>query len=190
MGRTREKGRRGLGSGSRGSLCLAHPTVLPSSCLVPLPPLTGRCPVGEAVATPAERKEGWAEREGRLRRGVDLAEGWAGGTQGSWAPRPQCSGVDPGLLPLRACPQPLGAEDGVLRSQRGAWLDPRLLYRVSSQILGRDLMVGGGAPGSQPMLQTFPASPPPHPPNVLSTARSSAGQAAAASQPCRTEIPE
>lgn len=144
MGRTREKGGRGTGSGSRGSLCLAHPTVLPSSCLVPSPPPTGRRPVGEWVATPAERKEGWAEREGRLRRGVDLAEGWAGGTQGSWAPRPQCSGVDPRLLPLRACPQPLGAEDGVLRSQRGAWLDPSLLYRVSSRILGRDW--GGGHP--------------------------------------------
>lgn len=47
-----------MGSGSRGSLCLAHPTVLPSRCLVPSPPLTGRCPVGEAVATPTERKEG------------------------------------------------------------------------------------------------------------------------------------
>ena len=76
--------------------------------------------------------------------------------------------------PLRACPQPLGAQDGVLRSQRGAWLGPRPLWRVSSQVLGRNW----GAPRSQQMLQISPAPqmfcpqqdpwqgrqlPPPHP---------------------------
>lgn len=55
--------------------------------------------------------------------------------------------------PLRACPQPLGAQNGVLRSQRGAWLGPRPLWRVSSQVLGRDW----GAPRSQQMLQISPA---------------------------------
>lgn len=89
-----------MGSGSRGSLCLAHPTVPQQLGVFS----HGMLPCGKGVATAAERKEEWAEREGRLRRGVDLAEGWAGGTQDSWVPRPQCSGVDPGLFPLRACP--------------------------------------------------------------------------------------
>lgn len=142
----------GWGRGDAGSLLPCSSQGPPQPCLVPSPPPTGFCLVGEWVAAPAERKAWSAEGE-ELRRSVDLAEGWAGGTQGSWAPRPQCSGVDRGLLPLEGLPTALGAEDGVLRSQEGAWLGPRPLCRVSSQVLGRDW----GAPRSQQMLQMSPA---------------------------------
>lgn len=69
-------------------------------------------------------------------------------------------------------------ESWALRKVPGLATDPS---GVCSQVLGRDWEV----PESQKMLHVSPNLP-----KVLSTARSSAGQAAAASSPCRTEIPE
>lgn len=155
----------GWGQGAAVPFALLIPQSFPADAWCPRPLSRDAARWGRRWPPLQRGRRGWAEREWGLRRGVDLAEGWAGGTQGSWAPRPQCSGVDPGLLPLRACPQPLGAEDGVLRSQRGVWLDPRLLYRVSSQILGRDLMGGGGTrkPADATNIPCLPPSPPPRP---------------------------
>lgn len=171
----------GWGRGAVGSLlpCLSQG---PSQhCLAPSPLPTGFRLAAGRVAAPAERKECSAEQEGRLRRSADLAEGWARGTQGSRAPGPQCSGVDRGLLPLEGLPTALGGTgwSPEISERRLAWPQTPL----ESQLPGP----GKGVGGTQ---KPADATNIPCPPNVLSTARSLAGQTAAASPPCRPEIPE
>lgn len=85
VGRTREKSGCVMGVGRRP----AHPKVLHSIPWCPLLPPTRFC-----FCLPLQREKEWsAEQEGRLRRSVDLAVGWAGGMQASLGPPgPWCSG--------------------------------------------------------------------------------------------------
>lgn len=68
-----------------------------------------------------------AEREG-LRRGVDLAEGWAGRHPGLHRCPDLISGVDPGLFPEEKPCTALGGRGWSPEISERAWLDPRLLY--------------------------------------------------------------
>lgn len=114
--------------GSLLSLPIPRSSTASPGALSPLPP--DSAPWGGWVAAPAERKEWSAEQEGPLRR-VVLSSLWAQQGDGVSLGRPDHSvgawlarGQPRAPPHLGPCPQPMGTEEGVLRSQEGACLGP------------------------------------------------------------------